>query len=203
MRQGASRYGSCERARLASRFVLGLLGWLAGMQAACATEEAWALLKRPGHIILMRHANAPGISIEPPDIDLKNCAIQRNLDQGGRDQSRQIGADFRRRGFKQVQVMSSEYCRSLETARLLGLGPVQSQAVLNYITFTEHARVDAVVKNTMALMKKIAARQLAILVTHISNVKAITDVTTASGEMVVVRFDQAGELVVAGRIAPP
>ena len=83
------------------------------------------------------------------------------------------------------------------------LGSVEPQAVLNYITFSEEARVDAVVKSTVALMKKIPPQQLAVLVTHISNVKAITDVTPASGEMVVVQFNQTGDLVVVGRIAPP
>jgi phosphohistidine phosphatase SixA len=198
-----SRCDADRRRQLAPKLLLGLLAWLAGAHTACASEETWAALKQPGHVILMRHANAPGISIEPEGIDLKNCAIQRNLDEAGRDQSRKIGADFRRRGFKQARVMSSLYCRSLETARLLGLGPVESQAVLNYINFTAQARVDAAVKDTMALMKKIPSRQLAILVTHISNVKAITDVTPASGEMVVVRFNQSGGAVVAGRIAPP
>jgi phosphohistidine phosphatase SixA len=203
MRPTVSRCDADRRRQLAPKLLLGLLAWLAGAYTACASEEAWAALKQPGHVILMRHANAPGISIEPEGIDLKNCAIQRNLDEAGRDQSRKIGADFRRRGFKQARVMSSLYCRSLETARLLGLGPVESQAVLNYINFTAQARVDAAVKDTMALMKKIPSRQLAILVTHISNVKAITDVTPASGEMVVVRFNQSGGAVVAGRIAPP
>jgi phosphohistidine phosphatase SixA len=198
-----SRCGADGRSRRITKLLLGLLVWLAGTHAACASDAAWALLKQPGHIILMRHANAPGISIEPPGIDLKNCAIQRNLDQAGRDQSRKIGADFRRRGFKQVRVISSLYCRSLETARLLGLGRVESQPVLNYINFTEQARVDAVVKSTVALMKKVASQRLAIMVTHISNVKAVTNVTPASAEMVVVRFDQAGDLVVGGRIAPP
>lgn len=203
MRRTRSRCGANDRAHRAPKLLLGLLVWLAGTHAVCASEAAWALLKQPGHIILMRHANAPGISIEPPGIDLKNCAIQRNLDQAGRDQSRKIGADFRRRGFKRVRVISSLYCRSLETARLLALGRVESQPILNYINFTEQARVDAVVKNTVALMKKIASQRLAILVTHISNVKALTNVTPASAEMVVVRFNQTGDLVVAGRIAPP
>ena len=58
-------------------------------QNAHADDDAmWALLKTPGHVVLLRHSNAPGATPEPYGIDLKNCAIQRSLDDDGRAQAR-------------------------------------------------------------------------------------------------------------------
>jgi phosphohistidine phosphatase SixA len=182
--------------------VLAVLSLLAasGRDAADASEAVWALLKQPGHSVLLRHANAPGIGEDPPGIDLKNCALQRNLDDAGRKQARAIGDAFRRHGIKQARLVSSQFCRALETARLLRLGAVEQLAALNYVSF-ENPKLDAIVASTVRVLK--GSSRLTIAVTHISNVKAVTSVTPASAEMVVVRFDSAGKLSVAGRIPAP
>lgn len=182
--------------------LLGLLLCAVASQTASAQQDVWATLKQPGHILLMRHANAPGIGIEPPDTNLKDCSVQRNLDEAGRAQARQVGANFRKAGHKQLRVVSSLYCRALETGRLMGLGPVEPQPFLNYIDFDNRVQLETLTNRTLAFIKKIPARQLAILVTHVSNVKALADVTPASAEIVIVRFNDAGALTVAGRIPP-
>jgi phosphohistidine phosphatase SixA len=171
-------------------------------QPSLASEEAWALLKKPGHIVLLRHANAPGVLEEPPGIDLRNCAIQRNLDERGRNQSRAIGDAFRKRDIRNVVVLSSQFCRALETGRLMRFGPVKELPLINYFNFNDETRAQVEAEKTIAHMKKMATRPLPVLVTHVSNIKAMTGVTPDSGEMVVVRFE-AGKLEVAGRIPPP
>lgn len=169
---------------------------------ASASEEIWALLKKPGHIVLMRHAKAPGTLEEPPGIDLRNCAIQRNLDEEGRAQARSIGNAFRSHGIRQVRLLSSQFCRVLETARLLGLGKVEEFKLINYFNFNDETRAQIEAEKTIAHMKTMTTRPLPVLVTHISNIKAVTGITPDSGEMVVVWFE-AGKLAVAGRIPPP
>lgn len=172
------------------------------MQTASASEDVWALLKKPGHIVLLRHANAPGTLEEPPGIDLRNCAIQRNLDEKGRAQARHIGDAFRSHSIRQVRLFSSQFCRTLETARLLGLGRVEEFKLINYFNFNDETRAQIETEKTIAHMKTLKARPLPVLVTHISNIKAVTGITPDSGEMIVVRFE-AGKLAVAGRIPPP
>jgi phosphohistidine phosphatase SixA len=175
---------------------------LAWPQAVSASEEVWDLLKKPGHIILLRHANAPGFLEEPPGIDLRNCAIQRNLDENGRTQARRIGQMFRSHGIRQVRLLSSQWCRALETARLMGLGKVEELKLINYFNFDDLTRAQSEAEKTIAHMNTMRTRPLPVLVTHISNIKAVTGVTPDSGEMIVVRFE-AGKLMVAGRIPPP
>jgi phosphohistidine phosphatase SixA len=172
------------------------------LQPASASEETWALLKKPGHLVLLRHANAPGVLEEPPGIDLRNCAIQRNLDEAGRTQARRIGEAFRSHGIRQARLLSSQYCRTLETARLMGLGKVEEFKLINYFNFNDETRAQIEAEKTIAQMKAMRTRPLPVLVTHISNIKAVTGITPDSGEMIVVRFD-SGTLVVVGRIPPP
>jgi phosphohistidine phosphatase SixA len=180
-----------------------MLAWLFLLAVpANASEEAWALLRQPGHLVLMRHANAPGIVEEPPGIDLRNCALQRKLDDAGRTQARRVGEAFRRRGIVKVRLFSSQFCRCLETARLLGLGPVSELNILNYLTFSEPAQLQMEAEKFTAYLKTAPARPLAVFVTHVSNIKAVTGITPDSGELVVVKFDAAGKLAVVGRIPP-
>jgi phosphohistidine phosphatase SixA len=175
---------------------------LLAANAAAASEDIWALLKKPGHIVLMRHANAPGTLEEPPGIDLRKCAIQRNLDEVGRAQARRIGDAFRSHGIRQVRLLSSQWCRALETARLMGLGKVEELKLINYFNFNDETRAQIDAEKTITYLKTMKTRPLPVLVSHISNIKAVSGITPDSGEMVVVRFE-AGKLVVAGRIPPP
>ncbi len=84
---------------------------------ASATEAGWALLRDGEHVVLLRHAMAPGAS-EPSDFDIENCKTQRNLSERGRQQARKIGALFATRAAPTERVLTSRYCRTRETARL-------------------------------------------------------------------------------------
>jgi broad specificity phosphatase PhoE len=149
----------------------------------------------------MRHATAPGTG-DPLGFRLEDCATQRNLSDEGRAQARRIGAAFRARGVPIEGVWSSQWCRCLETAELLDLAPVTPLPALN--SFFEDREQEA--DRTAALRAFIAARQphgALIMVTHQVNITALTGVFPASGEAVVAKPQQKGELSIVGRIPPP
>lgn len=77
--------------------ILLMLSLSAALEEARA-QDVWQLLKQPGHAVLMRHANAPGVGEDPPGIDLKNCKLQRNLDDTGKNQARVAGDTLRQHG---------------------------------------------------------------------------------------------------------
>jgi hypothetical protein len=52
-------------------------------------------------------------------------------------------------------------------------------------------------------MKKIPAKQLTMLVTHVTNIQSIANVELESGQAAVVHFSPAGEVVVDGKITIP
>lgn len=168
--------------------------------ARAADESPWDLLKEPGHIVLLRHANAPE---QPPDaenVNLKDCSTQRNLDEAGRAQARRIGDAFRNHGIKAARLVSSQYCRAIETSKLTGLGPVQELPALNIVYIGNLLDMADAGAKGREFMKTIPARQLTILVSHVPNLLAIAGVSLSSGEMAIVHFDGSGSLVTDGRI---
>jgi len=84
---------------------------------AIASDAAWRTLQAGGAIALLRHTRAPGTG-DPSNFDLNDCATQRNLSAEGRAQARNIGLQFGEKRVPVERVLSSRWCRALETARL-------------------------------------------------------------------------------------
>jgi len=176
------------------------------MLAACffpapaAADEAtlWNALQAGGHLALLRHADAPGVG-DPKGFRLGDCATQRNLGDKGRAQAARIGERFRASGITDARVLTSQWCRCIETARLLRLGPVAELPALN--SFFQQAGRGG--PQTRTLRKWIAAQDLSrpiVLVTHQVNITELTGVYPASGELVIVRRAGNGTLAVAGTV---
>lgn len=170
---------------------------------AFANEALWALLKKPGHVVLLRHSNAPGQVQESNDMNFKDCSIQRNLDDAGRAQAGRLGNEFRKRGFRQVRLLSSLYCRAMETAKLMKLGPVTPQPTLNQVFLADIPGMRAAGANGRELLKTVSKGKLAVLVSHVTNIQAIAGVQLDSGQMAVVHLDPSGAVVVDGKITVP
>ena len=91
---------------------------LAAPRLAAADEALWALLRAGGQVIVMRHAATDRSLGDPPGFRLGDCSTQRNLSEEGRAQARRMGAAFASGGVPIGRVLSSQWCRCLETARL-------------------------------------------------------------------------------------
>jgi phosphohistidine phosphatase SixA len=146
----------------------------------------------------MRHALAPGTG-DPASFTIGDCSTQRNLSDKGRTQSRAIGESFRKNGLHKAEVYSSQWCRCLETAELLALGPVQELKILNSF-FARYERRDEQTAGLRNWLGEKEIRTPLILVTHQVNITAFTDVFPSSGEMVVVRKDEGNRFTVLGTI---
>ncbi len=173
-----------------------------GCRDAAAIESldtAWQALRQGEAVALIRHAVAPGIG-DPPNFKIGDCATQRNLSDEGRVQSRRIGDAFRARGIIEATVFSSQWCRCLETARLLGFGPVDAVPALNSF-FAEPARAEEQTAALREFIAKLRPNRPSILVTHQVNITALTGVYPASGEIIIVQADGEREMVL-GRVVP-
>ena len=170
---------------------------------ALAADDVWALLRKPGHAVLLRHSNAPGSQTESNDMNFKDCSIQRNLDADGKAQAARIGDAFRKHGIAKLQLIASQYCRAIETAKLTKLGPVSENPVLNLVYVADLVAKNAALKKSVELIRKIPPKQLTMLVTHVGNIQAIASTSLESGEMVVVHLDKSGAVVVDGKIIVP
>ncbi len=158
----------------------------------------WAALRSGGHVALLRHAIAPGTG-DPPEFALGECGTQRNLSDEGRDQAARIGARFRANGIERARVYSSQWCRCIETARLLKLGPVHELPVLNSF-FRHYERREPQTDGLRAWLAGEDLDQPLVLVTHQVNITALTGVYPSSGELVVLRRSRAGGLSVVGTL---
>jgi broad specificity phosphatase PhoE len=148
---------------------------------------------------MLRHALAPGTG-DPEGFRLDDCATQRNLSDAGRAQARAIGAWLRARGIERARVYSSQWCRCLETAEMLGLGPVTPLPALN--SFFERP-VDR--EPNLAMLRDFLAEQPGqgepiILVTHQVTVTGMTRVYPASGQGVVLELNGTGTPEPAGTL---
>jgi phosphohistidine phosphatase SixA len=184
------------------RSLLSLLALLFLAGEAGAQEALLRALAAGGHVAIMRHALAPGTG-DPPNFRLGDCGTQRNLGDGGRADARTIGRRLKQAGVKPARVLSSPWCRCLETARLLDLGPVQqSDALAQLATDGKNGgQIVAAMRQLIAGLDR--SGPSTIMVTHQTNITALTDVDTVSGEIVVLKLEPGGSFSVAGKIPPP
>ena len=181
------------------RGVSGLIALLVAVQAICisaapaaASDRVWEDLREgAGMVILYRHALAPGGG-DPSDFDVKDCSTQRNLSDAGRRQARAMGAALRQNKVNVRRVLSSPWCRSLETAELLNVGPVRTMMRFGS-TFTAPS---AVAQRRESLALKTIARQsnrsgVVVVSSHQANIVDLTGIAPTSGEGIVVRNSNA------------
>ena len=141
------------------------------------------LAARPqGQILFMRHALAPGGG-DPPDFALRNCASQRNLDATGRAQAAAIGGALAAARIQPDLIASSQWCRCLETARLLGLGEVMELDGLNSFYQNIVPKQETLAK-LRAYIGQLPEDQLVVMVTHFVTIQAMTGLAVGSGGMV-------------------
>jgi len=178
------------------KFALALMALLF-VAPAEATEAGWALLRDGGHVVLIAHAYAGG-SAEPANFDIANCATQRNLTERGKQQARKIGALFAARAAEIENVLSSPYCRCLDTARLAFGSKVETLDALQ----PPAQDAEAVAAQKASILDAIAGYSGSgnlVLVSHPATIAAVSGVTPREGEAVIVRPD-AEKLHVLGRI---
>jgi phosphohistidine phosphatase SixA len=141
-----------------------------------------AIEKIDANIVFIRHAIAPGFG-DPIDFKIGDCSTQRNLDQTGRLQAQRIGEHMLTIGLEFDEVLSSEWCRCRETARLLNVGEWKSFSGLNSF-FQSHADK----QETLTMLKQYLSDNnhgLSLLVTHQVVIGAITGHSIGSGDLVV------------------
>jgi phosphohistidine phosphatase SixA len=166
--------------------------------AADGESALWDALRNGGHVALMRHSNAPGTG-DPSNFSLRDCTTQRNLSEEGRRQSTKIGQRLLANGILGARVYSSQWCRCLDTARLIGMGHVTELPILNSF-FQQSERESA---QNQALVKWLAAQNLdqpPILVTHQVNITAISGVYPVSGEILIMRRAKTRALSLVGTL---
>jgi hypothetical protein len=150
---------------------LAILLLAAPVAAADDSREAWAALVNGSHVALIRHGNAPPGHGDPPGF-----------------------------GVRAEKILSSPWCRCLETARLMVLGPVDGTWAV--------AASDKSPERLTALRQLLADWRgpgTLVVVTHALTVQALVGIMPGQAETVVVRPKPGKEpgVEVVGRIPVP
>lgn len=195
----------------AMRVVIGWLAMVAVLAGHAAAPEQSPVLdsplelaraRDPGIVTLLRHGQAPGTG-DPAGFTLADCATQRNLSEAGRQQARRLGESLRSAGVREADVRTSQWCRCVETARLLGIGRVQTAPYLNSFFAGRGDESASTRALRAAVLQKLDSRRPTVLVTHQVNITALTGVVPGEGEVVFVRATAAGSVEVVARVRIP
>ena len=149
-----------------------------------ANENIVEILKKGGNIIFIRHAIAPGNG-DPQNFDISNCSTQRNLSKDGELQALKIGKFFKENNIKLTKVLSSEWCRCKDTAKI-AFGNYETKNFLNSFydeRFSENK--DKQILDFQKFVRNWNKTGNLVLVTHYVVISEILDLTTSSGEIVI------------------
>src|SRR5262245_29823028 len=75
-------------------------------------------LRSGGYVVYFRHAATNRAPEDTDDPRLKRCEGQRNLSEEGRRMAREFGTAFKTLGVPVGRVITSPYCRTVDTGKL-------------------------------------------------------------------------------------
>jgi phosphohistidine phosphatase SixA len=146
------------------------------------------VLSDSSYVVLARHSDASGQS-EPDGFNLNDCSTQRNLSDKGRNDARELGEMFRAHGINVTKVLASRWCRAHETAELMKLGPVENASVFDDFEFNkQHAK--ELLDGERKLIASWRGPGVLLVVSHASNIIALTGIHLEEGAMLVVSLKQ-------------
>ena len=105
----------------------------------------------------------------------------------GRAQAIAIGEKFKKSGVTFDTIFSSQWCRCIETAELLKMGPVQEFVGLNSF-FQRYAKRDEPLQKLEQKLSSLDPDGLYLMVTHQVVIQAVAQLSVSSGECVAYNF---------------
>ncbi len=152
-------------------------------------------LKNGGNLIFIRHAYAPGGG-DPDNFDLNDCSTQRNLSKTGREQAKKIGKFFHENQIPIDKVISSEWCRCKETAKI-AFKRFETKDFLNSF-FSEKFSKNRTkqIEDLNKYIDRWDRNKNLVLVTHYVLITEVLNYAPRSGEIVIsdIKFKKKGNI---------
>jgi len=150
-----------------------------------ANENNWKPAQDGNKIIMIRHALAPGRG-DPEGFKIDDCSTQRNLDEIGISQSKNIGKLFKEKKIKIDQVLSSQWCRCKDTARYAFKKYKEFSALNSTFSPPYDQREKQQIKELKNFVQNWNGKGgNLILVTHYVVILAMTGQASSSGELLI------------------
>jgi phosphohistidine phosphatase SixA len=181
---------------------LALVGMSGGVRAQperkAAAAELIRLWRQSGGALLIRHAATESGLGDPAGFTLGQCRTQRNLSDAGKQASQAFGSWLQAQNFKPDAVLSSQWCRCQDTARL-AFGQFEDWPALNS-TFAGQGDPAAQQKALLARLRGLTQGRNEVWVTHQVIMTGLTGAYPSMGEGFLV--DRQGRLLARAELAP-
>ena len=160
-------------------------------------------LRGGGFVIYIRHAATDPVPDDSDPVVFSDCSTQRNLSGAGRGQAREIGQAIDALDIPIGRVLSSPFCRALDTAGL-AFGTVTREPVIeNLETAETEAESDARVRGLRRLLAAPPDEATNdVLVAHGFNITAAAEITIGEGEAAIFRPNGEAGFVLIAMISP-
>ncbi|HSS28440.1 MAG TPA: histidine phosphatase family protein [Usitatibacter sp.] len=171
-------------------FLAAALAVAAAPRAFAQQSADWERLRKGGHVLLMRHAATTVAGVDPKGFRLGECKTQLNLSDDGRAQARRAGQRLAEEKVPVSRVYTSPWCRCRETG-LLAFGKAEDWEPLGTF-FYEPTREEDFTKRVKARIGTYSSRDMGgniVMITHNTNIAALTKLSVATGEIVVLKPD--------------
>ena len=147
-------------------------------------KKLMSQLEDGGKLIFIRHAYAPG-SGDPNNFNLNDCSTQRNLNKEGRKQAKNIGEFFKKNEIRIDKVLSSEWCRCKETAKI-AFNDFSTNNFLNSFYSSKYAEnKDKQVDALNNYIKNFKSNKNLVFVTHYVLISEVLKYAPSSGEIII------------------
>ena len=141
-------------------------------------------LKEGKKLIFIRHAIAPGNG-DPNNFNIKDCSTQRNLNKNGIKQSKKIGLFFKKNKIKIDKILSSEWCRCIDTAKYAFENYKTFSALNSFFSHKFQKNKNTQMSDLREYLKSWRSDKNLILVTHYVTILEIINKSSSSGEILI------------------
>jgi broad specificity phosphatase PhoE len=137
--------------------------------------EILELIKGGGYVLYFRHTQTDNTTKDTDLSNMKDCSKQRVLSSEGRENAEKLGTAVKALKFPVGGVITSEFCRALDTAKLMGFTDATVTSDLNndsgepLVTKEESARRATALKELLA--KAPPAGKNIVIVAHVPNLR--------------------------------
>lgn len=159
--------------RSALFLIAGFLGLssAAHAQKELTDAELISALKKGGHVIYIRHTTTDVTKTDQNREDLSDWSKQRNLSDKGRKEAVAIGLAFRAMAIPVADIVSSPYCRCIETGKL-AFGKAQISKELAFSVGEDKKDAELLAKALKGMLgAKPAGQTNTVLISHSGNLQ--------------------------------
>jgi phosphohistidine phosphatase SixA len=132
-------------------------------------------LNKGGYVLYVRHTQTDSSTKDGDLSNMSDCSKQRILSKEGQESAAKLGESFKAAKIPVQAVVTSQFCRAKETAKLMGFDQATENADLNNDSGEPAVSKDESERRGAALRKLLAAAPAAgkntVIIGHVPNIK--------------------------------